>query len=278
VDENYVYVADTWNHRVQKFTLDGQPMLTFGQSGTPPEGEAGGGLFFGPRDILLLPDGRLLVTDTGNHRLQVFDQDGHFVRQSGSRGALLGQFYEPVGLAKGPDGFIYLADTWNGRIQSFTPDLVPLQQWPVDGWEGDSTENKPYLDVDGAGRVYVSDPEGYRVLVFSSTGEYLGRFGRYGTDANGLGLPNGIAVDAQGNIYLADAGNNRILRYAPLFTEEPEALEESAPGGAESGDQGAAGEAGESIEASPTPGEEQEEAIQPTPAGDEQQPSPTPVE
>jgi hypothetical protein len=73
VDDQYVYVADTWNHRIQVFTHAGDFVSQFGQSGSPVAGDEGGGLFFGPRDIVLLDDGNLMVTDTGNHRVQIFD-------------------------------------------------------------------------------------------------------------------------------------------------------------------------------------------------------------
>jgi uncharacterized protein (TIGR03663 family) len=229
VDENYVYVADTWNHRVQKFTLEGEFVTLIGRS-VPEVGDAAG-LFYGPRDVLVLGDGRLLVTDTGNHRIQVFDNQGNFLSQLGPRGQQLGEMNEPVGLAVGPDGFIYLADTWNARVQKLTPDGRPFDAWNVRAWRGESINNKPYVAVDQAGRVYVTDPEAYRVLIFNNRGDFLGRFGRFGQDAGGVGLINGIAVDGEGRVYLADAGNNRIVRYAPVplpafspFPEEPPPL------------------------------------------------------
>ncbi|MCB9422131.1 MAG: TIGR03663 family protein [Ardenticatenaceae bacterium] len=219
VDDQFVYVADTWNHRIQKFTLDGEFVTLFGRSGAPSdEPDTNGlGLFFGPRDIILLPDNRLLISDTGNHRLQIADRNGNFLNVVGNFGNLLGQFNEPVGLGTGSDGFIYLADTWNGRIQQFSPELFAVNEWPVDAWAGQSINNKPYTAVDSAGRIYVTDPEGYRVLIFNNLGEYLGRFGNYGTDMNSFSLPNGIAIDNQDNIYIADAGSNRILKFAPAF-------------------------------------------------------------
>ncbi len=219
VDDEFVYVADTWNHRIQKFTLDGAFVTLFGRSGSPAdEPETNGlGLFFGPRDIALLPGSRLLVTDTGNHRLQIADRDGNFISQVGSFGNVPGQFNEPVGLGTGADGMVYLADTWNSRIQQFDENLFPINEWKVQAWAGQSINNKPYTAVDSAGRIYVTDPEGYRVLIFSAAGEYLGRFGSFGTDANSFSLPNGIAIDAQDNIYIADAGSHRVLKFAPPF-------------------------------------------------------------
>ena len=63
VDESYVYVADTWNHRVQKFTLEGELVGSYGMSGAPPADDPAGGLglFFGPRDVVLIGDDQLLV-------------------------------------------------------------------------------------------------------------------------------------------------------------------------------------------------------------------------
>lgn len=238
IDEDFVYVADTWNHRVQKFTLDGQFVATYGRPGNTADDPAGQGLglFFGPREVALTADGRVLVTDTGHHRVQIMDAEGNFIGQLGAGGdqfgAGLGQFYEPVGVAVGSaesaDGFVYVADTWNGRIQQFTSDLIPVNEWLLDtGWPANtSINNKPYLAVDSGGRVYVTDPEAARVLIFGPDGSYLGKFGQFGTDANSLNLINGIFIDKQDNIYIADAGNNRVLKYAPIFApvipiEEP---------------------------------------------------------
>ena len=219
VDESYVYVADTWNHRVQKFTLEGELVGSYGMSGAPPADDPAGGLglFFGPRAVALIGDDQLLATDTGNHRLQLMDREGNFISQVGGFGNQPGQFNEPVGLAVAPDGSIYVADTWNGRIQRLSADLVAAGEWRVEAWFGQSINNKPYLAVDDAGRVYMTDPEGYRVLIFSPSGAYLNRFGQFGTDLNSLGLPNGLAFDAGGNLWLADAGNHRVLKYPSIF-------------------------------------------------------------
>jgi sugar lactone lactonase YvrE len=218
VDESYVYVADTWNYRIQKFTLDGVLEAVYGRNGSPiDQNDPGLGLLYGPRDILLLDDNRLLVTDTGNHRLQVLDRDGNFLQSIGQFGSQPGQFNEPVGLANGPEGSVYVADTWNGRIQQFTSDFTPAYQWSVNAWYSQSIDNKPYLATDSAGRIYVTDPEGYRVLIFNAFGDYIGRFGSFGTGPTQFALPVGIAIDAQDNVYIADTHNNRIVKYPALF-------------------------------------------------------------
>lgn len=232
-DEEFVYVADTWNHRIQKFTHDGDFVMSFGQAGDISQAaDQGLGLFFGPRDIALLEDGRLLVTDTGNHRVQIMDRNGNFLGQIGGQngmsGGSLGFFYEPVGVAVDPNGFVYVTDTWNGRVQQFTPEFFPVSEWPVESWAGNfSINNKPYIASDSAGRIYVTDPENFRILIFGPTGSYLGKFGQFGTDVNSLALPTGIFIDEQDNIYVADAGNNRVLKYPPIFAPAIQPVEEA---------------------------------------------------
>ena len=95
----------------------------------------------------------MYVADTGNKRIAVFDADGNFLTDFGSQGFEPGQFDEPVGVAVGDDGTVYVADTWNQRVQTFTPSqdglsFSPLAQWDVNGWFGQSLENKPFIAVD----------------------------------------------------------------------------------------------------------------------------------
>jgi hypothetical protein len=54
-------------------------------------------------------------------------------------------------------------------------------------------------------------------LIFDGMGNYLGRFGTYGTEPNQFAMPIGIAIDAQDNVYVVDAHNNRIVKYNAIF-------------------------------------------------------------
>jgi len=212
-DDGRVYVADTWNHRVQVFDSDGTFLNKWGAYGqTSGDSE----LLYGPRDLALDAQGRVFVTDTGNKRIMVYDQDGNYLHQWGSEGLLPGSFSEPVGIDVDPEGNIYVADTWNQRIQVFDRDFAFLHEWPVDAWYGQSVVNKPYLAVDAESRVYITDPEGYLVAVYSSDGELLATFGRYGFDENSFSLPTGIEVDAEGYIYVTDTDGQRTIRFEPL--------------------------------------------------------------
>jgi uncharacterized protein (TIGR03663 family) len=212
-DDGRVYVADTWNHRVQVFDSDGTFLNKWGAYGqTSGDSE----FLYGPRDIALDAQGRVFVTDTGNKRIMVYDQDGNYLHQWGSEGMLPGSFSEPVGIDVDSEGNIYVADTWNQRIQVFDRDFAFLHEWPVDAWYGQSVVNKPYLAVDAESRVYITDPEGYLVAVYSSDGELLAAFGRYGFDENSFSLPTGIEVDAEGYIYVTDTDGQRTIMFEPL--------------------------------------------------------------
>ncbi|HSR35178.1 MAG TPA: flippase activity-associated protein Agl23 [Anaerolineae bacterium] len=212
-DDGRVYVADTWNHRIQAFDGDGTFLTRWGAYGQTTDAAL---LMYGPRDIAVNSEGQVFVTDTGNKRILVFDQDGNYLDQWGNEGAGPGSFSEPVGIDLDAEGNIYVADTWNQRVQIFSPDHVFGNEWPVEAWYGQSVVNKPYLAVDGEGRVYITDPEGYRISVFSSEGELQATFGTYGFDDGSFSLPTGIDVDAEGYIYVTDTDGQRVMKFWPL--------------------------------------------------------------
>ena len=102
------------------------------------------------------------------------------------------------------------------QIQVFDGEFLFLRQWTVQAWMGQSIVNKPYLAVDDRGYVYATDPEASRVLIFTSDGELVTVFGKYGTDETSFDLPTGIAVDGEGNVYVSDSNNHRMMRFAPM--------------------------------------------------------------
>ncbi|HEX8683950.1 MAG TPA: hypothetical protein VF707_16645, partial [Ardenticatenaceae bacterium] len=208
-----LYVADTWNHRVQHLTTEGEVLHVWGTFAETGGVLGDGGTFWGPRDVAVDSEGNVYVTDTGNKRVQKFDAEGNFLDQFGGSGAEAGQFAEPVGVAVSPDGTIWVADTWNRRVQSFSPDFTPLLQIPVDAWAGENLTNKPYIAASDE-RVWITDPEGYRVVEFDTAGEVQRVWGQFGSDASGVNLPFGLAWDATTNsLWVADSENHRVLGY-----------------------------------------------------------------
>ncbi len=211
-----VYVTDTWNHRVQKFTSAGKFITTwgvFGQGETPQS-------FYGPRGLAVDTEGRVYVTDTGNKRIVVFDANGNFITQLGSAGFEPGQFDEPVGITVDKNGTVYVVDTWNQRVQTFTPletegflTFVPDRQWDVYGWFGQSLDNKPFIAVNDDLHVFITDPEGFRVMEFDPNGNLVRTWGDFGNTGTSFGLASGIAMDADGHVWVTDGLYNRIMRF-----------------------------------------------------------------
>ncbi|MCB2179969.1 TIGR03663 family protein [bacterium] len=214
--DSFVYVTDTWNHRVQKFTAEGAFITTWGTYGLTDATDT----FWGPRGIAVNNQGNILITDTGNKRVLVFNSDGEFIQEFGTTGYQLGEFDEPVGLAVSPiDNTLFVADTWNQRIQAFDYQsgygYSPAYTWDIDGWYGQSLENKPFITADTLNRVLVADPEAGRVLVFANDGTFLSTFGDYDLlGENGFGLIGGLAADNLGGVWVTDSLKNEIKYFS----------------------------------------------------------------
>jgi DNA-binding beta-propeller fold protein YncE len=211
-----VYVADTWNHRIVKFDSQGRLLRHWGgMADTRGAVDQRPGLFWGPRDLAIGPDGFLYVSDTGNKRVQVFDPDGKFVRAFGGEGNEPGKLQEPVGLAF-QENTLLVADTWNGRVQKLDLNGRPLDEIPVRGWEGQSLSNKPYLKVDASGRILASAPDNGAVLVFGPNGGLAASLQPEGPGGTGTTLPTGLAEGRNGELYVADSRGGVIHRLPPL--------------------------------------------------------------
>jgi predicted membrane-bound mannosyltransferase/DNA-binding beta-propeller fold protein YncE len=206
-----VYVADTWNHRIQHFTAEGEFLGMFGYFGQAGAPEA----FWGPRDVVVDSQGRLFVTDTGNKRVVIFDAQGVALGDFGGFGLDLGGLDEPVGLGADNQGRVYVADTWNQRIQIFEDRgeaaFAAISELPIGGWIGQSLDNKPYLAVGADGVVCTTDPESIRVLCFDVNGEFLRGWGEFGSEIWQFGLPVGIAFDPSCSVWVTDSANDRIM-------------------------------------------------------------------
>ncbi len=217
-----VYVSDTWNHRIQKFTSDGQFIKMWGYFGQAEQPEA----FWGPRGLAVDKQGRVYVMDTGNDRVVIFDADGNFITQFGSQGFDKGQMDEPVGIAIDPsNGDLFITDTWNQRVQEFSPSangqiFTPIRSWDIKGWVGQLLDNKPFIAISPVnGHVFVTDPEASRVLEFDQEGNFVYGWGKYSTGPDGIGLASGVAVADDGSVWVSDGANSALLRFQPPLTQ-----------------------------------------------------------
>jgi uncharacterized protein (TIGR03663 family) len=210
-----IFVADTFNHRIQKFDANGNFMFTWGTPGvsTAP-GSGRTTIFFGPRAIVIDVQGRLFVSDTGNKRIQVFDSDGNYLDQFGSPGSGNGQFSEPVGIAIDASGNIYVADTWNQRIQVFDSRFKFLRTWTVEAWKNmdqnelQSVDHKPFLALSG-NTLLVSSPKTHQVLGYTLDGNPVELPGvTFAADV----LPTGLVVQ-NSTLMVTNANNGPVVEF-----------------------------------------------------------------
>jgi uncharacterized protein (TIGR03663 family) len=210
-----VYVADTWNYRIQKFTSDGKFLLMWGSG--PAVGQD---QFYGPRGLAVDSLGHLFVADTGNKRIVIYDADGNYLNEFGAPGMQLGLLDEPVDIALDSVGNVYVTDTWNQRVQVFAPDETRLfytasAEWPVEGWYGNGLENKPFITVDAAGTVSVTDPELCRVISFSFSGKPIHVWDGC-VAGSAFRVPIGIVSDSSGGLWISDATSGKLVHFTPL--------------------------------------------------------------
>ena len=196
-----VYVADHYNHRIQKFDSNGAWVGQWGTNGS------GNGQFDYPIDVAVDGLGNVYVADYNNSRIQKFDGAGVYQSQWGIYGSGNGEFNGPYGLAVDGLGNVYVADTYNNRIQKFDGSGVYQSQWGVYG-SGNSEFYYPYgVEVDGGGNVYVADTYNHRVQKFDGSGAYLTQWGGYGGGNGLLSYPAGLAMDSAGNVYVTDTNS-----------------------------------------------------------------------
>jgi sugar lactone lactonase YvrE len=202
----YVFVSDTWNHRIQKFSPDGVFITKWGGLGT------GDGQFISPHGVAVDSSGFLYVADEGNHRIQKFSPDGTFITKWGGYGTGDGNFKCPASIAVDNEGFVYVTDYGNHRIEKFSPDGVFITKWGSPG-SGDGEFDSPFGVAVDRGFIYVTDYGNHRIQKFGPDGEFITKWGGIGRGNGNFMHPFGIAVNNE-IVYAADYGNDRIQKFS----------------------------------------------------------------
>jgi len=193
-------------------------------------------LFDRPLGIAFDDGGRIYVSDTGNNRVAVFDDDGRFLFEFGRFGVAKplpgsestwdeGELNFPLGIDVDENGTVYVADFRNDQIQVFDSNGEFLRRFPdpmtVVGKGASGQEGLGIAVTDIAvadGMVYALDT--YQVVVFTDEGDFVRQFGMPGTGPAGLDHPNGIDVSPAGAVIVSDSNHNRVT----AFTREGRVL------------------------------------------------------
>ena len=207
----------TKGNQVFKFSPDGKLLLTLGK----PGGSAEPDYFYQPNDVLVAPNGDIFVSEghgAGNNRIFKFSKDGKLIKTWGKLGTGPGEFDGPHALAMDSKGRLFVGDRNNNRIQIFDQDGKFIDQW-----RQFSRPSGIYIDKND--NIYVADSESESV---SRNHDGWKRGIRIGSakdgavkyfipdpveKATGTSAAEGVAADAQGNVYGAEVGPRALKRY-----------------------------------------------------------------
>lgn len=211
------YVANTANDRIEVYNPEGRFLRTIGFSAR------GAGTLTAPRGLALDPSGGLLVADTVGSRIELFAPlSDAYVTQWTVAGGHDASFAKPTGIAVDPHGPVYVADEGNERVAQMWGDGTYLAEigGPADLGGAGLSGVADVAVAPGSGRTFVADAGHNRVLVYSSSGTLLARWGIDEGDGsatsslNGFNHPSAIAIGAAADgedVYVADKGNDRVV-------------------------------------------------------------------
>jgi RHS repeat-associated protein len=195
-----VWVVDSNNGRIQKFSANGTYLTTYGEEA----------LSFPTAIAIDQSTGNVYVTDTESSSVVQFDSRGAFLRSFGSYGFGGGLFMYPEAITIDSARNLWVGDGF-GYVQRFTLAGAYVSQFSI-GWAAISG-----ITTSG-GNVYVVDQTNLRVRAFSTTGTYLREVSRYGYNDGEFTSLASIATDsATGNLYLTGSGKVMVFSNAGTF-------------------------------------------------------------
>lgn len=223
--DNRLYVADRKNHRIQEFAANGAFLRWYGLdelgntgwkapgSGRSGRSGAGAGQFDEPYGVFVSAAGDLFVADSENGRIQKIDRVTGVALVIGGQGRGDGQFMGPIGLTVAGSDLV-IADSENSRIQVVSTAGVYQKKIVPDTSELNTSFTCVAVDRNN-GFIFALDRADDSIAVYDLFGWFKQRIGSSGSGNGQLLDPRGLAVDADGNIVVADTGNARIVKLSP---------------------------------------------------------------
>ncbi|MBM4072126.1 MAG: hypothetical protein FJ271_24845 [Planctomycetes bacterium] len=214
--------------RISVYSSDGKLLFQWGKSGAGPgEFDFLGGI--------ACSNDKVYVADQTNRRVQVFDRKGKYLFQWGEYGSKPGQFGGnssrrsrvggPQFVALDSKGNVYTTEGSMGRVQKFTSEGKFLAAWGDNADQSGSfggafagfkanLQGPIGICIDEHDRLWISAVSG-RVQHFTSDGKYLrGISNKQGNLPGQFLAPHGLAVDGKGHLYVVDAYNHRVQKFA----------------------------------------------------------------
>ena len=148
-----------------------KPVLTFGKYGSAD------GMFKYPYGIAVSNRDKIAVADRGNHREQIFNSNGDFIRSFGRQGNDQGEFNCPIGVAYDKDGNIFVADNNNDRIQIFSGEGRNKGMFGKEGSLDSQLSDPCGLSLDTNGNIIIADKGNKLIKIFSPQGNFIRKIG-----------------------------------------------------------------------------------------------------
>lgn len=223
--DGFVWIADTGNHVVEKYTPEGKLLVTIGTKGKAGRDTTH---LYRPCDMAFGGNGDVYVADGyGNARVIVFDKAGKFLREWGELGTGPSQFSIVHAIATDSKGRVYVADRNNVRIQVFSADGKFIEEWKnlIVPWGFHMTKNDELWVCGSSPMQWRKDdstlgcpPKDQIFMKFNTEGKLLHLFtlpkGLDGLERPGeVNWVHCIAFDSKNNMYLGDIIGKRAQKF-----------------------------------------------------------------